>query len=201
VIRPATAGDAPALYRICLLTGDAGRDASGLYRDSCLLGDVYVGPYLHVHPSVALIAEQGPAAPLGYALGTPDSAALAAACERHWWPAVRARHQRPPAAGHPRPPAEQLLVDLVHDPVVPDPDLLAQYPAHLHVDLLPEAQGRGLGRALMADLMAALAAAGARGVHLGVDPRNRSAIAFYEHLGFRRWQSADETPVLVCRLS
>lgn len=66
-------------------------------------------------------------------------------------------------------------------------DLLAsRYPSHLHIDLLPAAQGLGHGRALMDSLFERFAAAGSRGVHLGVDTRNDAAIRFYEHLGLRR---------------
>ena len=51
MIRDATPADAPELYRICLLTGDAGRDATALHADADLLGEVYVGPYLHIAAS------------------------------------------------------------------------------------------------------------------------------------------------------
>ena len=71
-----------------------------------------------------------------------------------------------------------------HRPPVPDPALLARYPAHLHIDLLAVAQGQGHGRALMARLLTALADAGATGVHLGVAAANQRAIGFYRRLGF-----------------
>ncbi|MGA1835794.1 N-acetyltransferase [Herbiconiux sp. 11R-BC] len=61
---------------------------------------------------------------------------------------------------------------------------VAGHPAHLHVDLLPEAQGQGGGRMLMDALLARLTAAGIPGVHLVVDPRNTGALAFYPRLGF-----------------
>ena len=63
MIRAATAADAAALHRICLLTGDAGRDASDLYRDATLPRDGYVGPYLHGHPAVALVHDPLPPDP------------------------------------------------------------------------------------------------------------------------------------------
>jgi GNAT superfamily N-acetyltransferase len=61
---------------------------------------------------------------------------------------------------------------------------LAGYPAHLHIDLLPEWQGRGLGRALMNAFLAGVRAAGAGRVHLGMAPANVKARAFYDRLGF-----------------
>ncbi|HLZ66159.1 MAG TPA: N-acetyltransferase [Aliidongia sp.] len=60
-------------------------------------------------------------------------------------------------------------------------------PNHLIVDigLLPEWQGQGLGRALIADSQARARAAGAQGVELHVAPNNPGARRLYERLGFR----------------
>jgi ribosomal protein S18 acetylase RimI-like enzyme len=60
------------------------------------------------------------------------------------------------------------------------------YPAHLHIDLLPRAQGHGMGRKIMTVFLERLRELGVEGVHLGVSKRNLNAIAFYEHLGFLR---------------
>jgi ribosomal protein S18 acetylase RimI-like enzyme len=199
VIRDATTADAEQLYRICRLTGDAGGDASDLYADPDLLGEVYVGPYLTVEPAVAGVAIDGDGAALGYVLGTPDTTAFLAACEVQWWPDLRDRHPLRATGTH-RTPADQLLVELIHSPAVPDTALVAAHPAHLHIDLLPEAQGQGLGRELIDWLLARLAEHGARGVHLGVDPRNTSAVAFYERLGFTRWGSDPDAVTMVRRL-
>jgi len=198
MIRNATPADAPSLYRICLLTGDAGSDASALHADPDLLGEVYVGPYLHVAPAIAACAIDEDGSALGYVVGTPDTAAFAAECEVTWWPALRAQHPRTTGAGvPPRLPDDQRLVELIGDPPAPDPALVAGYSAHLHIDLLPQAQGRGLGRALMDRMLTGLRAAGATGVHLGVDRRNTAATAFYAHLGFTRWGSDPDTVILV----
>ncbi len=69
--------------------------------------------------------------------------------------------------------------------------MLGDYPSHLHVDLLPDAQGGGNGRRLLGTLFDALRADGVRGVHLGVAEDNVSAIGFYEHLGFTRLDVAE----------
>jgi len=177
--RPA---DAPALYHICLRTGDRGGDATGLYADPYLLGHVYVGPYLALAPRFAFVLDAG--GPVGYALGVPDTAEFARACERSWWPPLRRRYPDPARVpGHRRTPDQQVAM-LIHRPPVPDPAVLALYPAHLHIDLLPVAQGQGYGRALMERLLAELAGAGAGGVHLGVALANERAIGFYRRLGF-----------------
>lgn len=94
-IRGYRPGDRPALYQICLRTGDNGRDATGRYADPELLGHVYVGPYLALAPQLALVLDRGDGTPVGYALGAADSAAFAARCEADWWPALRRRYPDP----------------------------------------------------------------------------------------------------------
>lgn len=178
-IRPATGSDADDLYRICLLTGDAGADATKLYTDPTLLGDIYVGPYLRFDPALCLVAET-PDQVFGYVVGTDDTRAFETACELTWWPAMRARH--PSDAARPAPDAA--LVEKVHRPSTTAPEILDGFPAHLHINLLPSAQGRGLGRTMLEAFFTLLEERGVAGVHLGVDPRNVAAKAFYERIGF-----------------
>lgn len=181
-VRPARLEDAAELYRVCLRTGDAGGDATDRYRDGRLLGDVYVGPYLALAPELAFVLAGPDDEPLGYVLGVADTAAFEAACERHWWPALRRRH---PLGSVPAGSPDAALVGLLHRPARAPADVLVHHPAHLHVDLLPAAQGQGHGRRLLEHLFEALRARGVPGVHVGVDPRNHRALAVYRHLGFR----------------
>jgi len=81
---------------------------------------------------------------------------------------------------------ERRTLDLVRRrPVPPSPDIAGLFPAHLHINLLDEVRGQGLGRQLLETLLRALAADGARGVHLGVARSNTAARHFYAALGFR----------------
>ncbi len=59
-----------------------------------------------------------------------------------------------------------------------------EYPAHLHIDILPEYQGMGLGSGLIDALLAHLQHIGCQGVHLVVGSDNHRAIAFYKKKGF-----------------
>ena len=88
----------------------------------------------------------------------------------------------------------------IHHPWRTDDELLADYPSHLHIDLLPRAQGRGLGRRLMDTQVAALAGRGSRGVHFFVRAGNQRALGFYRHLGFTQLRD-DDGYVLGMRLS
>ena len=60
------------------------------------------------------------------------------------------------------------------------------YPAHLHIDILPGHQGEGIGTKLMNALTDHLKEMGVKGVMLGVASDNTGAIRFYERLGFVR---------------
>ena len=62
---------------------------------------------------------------------------------------------------------------------------LRNYPAHLHINLLPPYQRMGLGSALMKTLEEALVQKNISGVSLCVSKDNAGAIRFYERSGFR----------------
>src|SRR5689334_5359729 len=90
-IRPATVHDLSGTYRVCLLTGDAGADATGIVLDPDLLGHVYVGPYLVGEPTFGLVPvdEHGVS---GYLLAAIDTRAFEAWAEGAWWPVLRERY-------------------------------------------------------------------------------------------------------------
>ena len=180
-LRPYAPADAAALDEVCIRTGQHGGDASRLYEQPELLCDLYLRPYLALEPALAFVAVQG-GDPLGYAVGTADTLAFAARCESHWWPALRARHAAP--ANDDNSPDAQLRRRLHQGLGLETLPFLRDHPAHLHIDLLPQAQGHGMGRLLMERLLAALRERGAVGVHLGVSGLNERAKAFYRRLGF-----------------
>jgi ribosomal protein S18 acetylase RimI-like enzyme len=179
VIRQASLHDLPGAYRVCLLTGNAGADATGLLRNPDLLGHLYVGPYLAGEPGFALVAadEDGVA---GYCLAAPDTTAFAAWAEREWWPALRAEFPLRSDGSE-----DAALIELIHRPVLPSPAVIEAFPAHLHIDLHPRVRGTGTARRLVERQLAHLADAGAAACHLAVAAANDNAIGFYTHLGWR----------------
>jgi ribosomal protein S18 acetylase RimI-like enzyme len=182
-IRPARPDDLDRCYEICLRTADAGADATALHGDPCLPGHVWAAPYLLFEPEHAFVVTGPDDRAGGYVVAALDSAAFEARLEAAWWPALRDRYPLDAAAS--RTPADQAAVRLVHHPPRADPALLAAHPSHLHVDLLPDHQGRGNGRRLLDTLLAALDDAGSAGVHLTVSTRNERAIGFYRAVGWR----------------
>ena len=181
LIRLARPTDLDDLYEICLRTGAAGEDATDLMADARLLGDLFVAPYAVLEPELAFVLDDGRGRTQGYVVGVLDSTDFEARCEQEWWPAVRARHPGPTGG----PGLDDLFIAYLHGRTAADEAVVARYPSHLHIDLLPPFQRGGWGRRLMATLLDALAAAGSPGVHLGISVANERATAFYRHLGFR----------------
>ena len=194
-IETARLHDLPGAYRVCLLTGDAGRDASARYRDLDLLGHLYVGPYLVAGTGTQLVVVDAGGVS-GYLVSADDTLAFETWAEAAWWPALRARH---PLLADGSPDAD--LVARIHAPERTPVAIARVFPAHAHVDLLERVRGLGLGRALMDRLAADLRARSVAGVHLGVDPSNTDAVAFYAHLGYRELQVTTDTIWMGLRLA
>jgi ribosomal protein S18 acetylase RimI-like enzyme len=197
-IRLATVQDHPALKDICLKTGDAGQDATALQDDPELLGLVYAVPYQVFAPGFAFLLEDA-AGPCGYVLGVPDTRAFQTWLDTVWYPPLRARLRNPgpdeAAWQH-----SDWVRWRVFAPVGVAPVDLTLYPAHGHIDLLPRAQGRGLGAALMDRLTAALEQAGSPGMFLEVAPANLRAQVFYARIGFHLLSESSDSAVMGKRL-
>jgi ribosomal protein S18 acetylase RimI-like enzyme len=203
VIRPARPGDQPGAYYVCMRTGDNGGEGEHLYRDDpdCL-GRIFVGPYLAFEPELALILEDAEGI-CGYSLAALDSKTFYRRYESEWRPNLVAQFPMPGGD-----PARWTRTQRVHswyhnaDYFCPEP--YAEYPSHMHIDLLPRAQGRGYGRQLIEAVERKLKERGSPGAHLGVSAVNQRAIGFYQRLGFaelaRNGPSGDEVIYMGKRL-
>lgn len=67
-----------------------------------------------------------------------------------------------------------------------------EFPAHLHINLLPEYQRRGWGVQLIGALVERLREEECRGLYLGVGASNTGAVKFYEHDGFSRFAKLEQ---------
>jgi len=190
VIRPYREADLDAVYDVCVRTADGGADARGKYRSDDLMPDLFAGPYVFLEPDFAFVLDDGRRA-VGYVIGTPDTAAFVRAYRARWIPRLAGRYPVPPVPPVPPDSPDDEMIPLHYRPERLLWPGLAEYPAHLHIDLLPPFQGAGYGRALMETFYAAAARAGAAGVHLTVMAANVTAIGFYRRLGFRPLEAAD----------
>ncbi|MFM7452281.1 MAG: hypothetical protein ACKO2M_07385 [Actinomycetota bacterium] len=71
-IRPATLDDLTDLYFVALKTGNSGSDATSLFRNDQMLGEVFVGPYVtYASETSNLLSESGKT--IGYGLCVLDT--------------------------------------------------------------------------------------------------------------------------------
>lgn len=183
-LRPVRAGDEAGAYHVCLKSGDFGRDGEPFYRDDPdALGRIFVGPYMAFEPEFGLILEDDQGI-CGYAFGALDSRRFYQRYDTEWRPRLCA--QFPLSTGDPVPGSRsQMVHGWYHQPDYYCPEPYAEYPSHLHIDLLERAQGLGHGRQMLEQVMERLQRRGSPGAHLGVSLMNARALGFYLRLGFR----------------
>ena len=181
-IRPYQPKDWAATYRVCLETGDSGLDATHLHTDPNALGNIYVGAYLRFEPELAYVLEDENGV-CGYVLGALDSKVFYQRYLQEWLPPLQQTYARPTGDRGRWNPSAQLHALLFEPDMVYKPEL-AKWPAHLHIDLIARAQGKGWGKQMIDVLLAELVARKSSGVHLGVSARNDRAIGFYQKMGF-----------------
>ena len=185
-IRPYRSDDRARVRHICFVTGYMGDPVEWQWRDAESFADLFSGYYTDAEPESALVAEVDGEV-RGYLLGCRDSA-------KAWNPATVFGRQvlrrgiafRPGTAGFVWRSMRDVIVDAAHKRLPPAAFSDPRWPAHLHVDLLRDARGRGVGAALVRRWLDTLRHEGVRGCHLETIAENRGAIAFFEALGFER---------------
>jgi len=201
LIRPYTAPDRAAVRDVCYRTGYMGEPIDWQWRDEESFADLFTSYYTDAEPESALVVEQAGRV-TGYLLGCVDST-------RVWTPqSIVARHLvrrgvalRPGTAGVIWRTVGDAALDLasrrlaLRDLEFSDP----RWPAHLHIDLLPAARGRGVGRQLVRRWLTALDERGGVGCHLQTMAENTAALAFFETVGFERRGGPVLTPGLRTR--
>lgn len=191
-VRPYRSTDREALFDVCVRTGDGGGDARHVYPDLELLPNIFAAPYAVLEPELAFVVDDGAGHAVGYIVGTADTRSFVREFRQRWLPTLA--HRYPAPVGPPRTPTDEMIA-LLHRPERMIVDELAGYPAHLHIDLLPEYQRAGHGRALMTTFLGALRTRGVPAVHLGMVSTNTAARAFYDRLGFVELPVADPGPL------
>lgn len=180
-IRPYQSRDRDRLEYVCLMTGNSGKGSIGRHADDQLLPYIWALPYVEYAPEWAWVVE-GDEGAVGYVIAVPDLAEF-----RKWWQEVWVpkMHERFPKTMRADWPEDDLRrFDKAVAPEAPLPPWYEEYPAQLHINLLREAQGQGLGRELTETLFSQLSEQGVPGLALSVGGDNPGAMGFYEHLGF-----------------
>jgi ribosomal protein S18 acetylase RimI-like enzyme len=183
VLRPYRAEDAERIRLVCHQTGFMGEPVGWLWRDRASFAALFCDWWMSHRPESVLVAElDGVVA--GYLLGCEDSRRVAHEGRtffRHF--VRRGCALRPGTAGV----MWRMLGDGTLDGFrgrLPARVWDERWPAHLHVDLLPECRRRGVGRHLVTAWLGSLRERGVPGCHLQTTAENVRAVAFFEAMGF-----------------
>lgn len=144
-------------------------------------------------PATCFILDDGAGRAVGYIIGTPSTTQFIEKWKKDFIPTVDDQIVPKPDAST---EDELMNRDNVKDlrksvysgecsMLQSSPDLLEKYPAHLHVDILPEFQNKGHGKKLIDTFLHNIQELEAGGVHLGMLASNENARRFYERLGFQ----------------
>lgn len=200
VIRRATFEDRDALCKVCLETGDSGADATTMYEDKHILGDRWVMPYVEHEPQLAFVLVN----PLtkhviGYALGCIDTTKFEDFMEINYLPRMQIKYSKKEG------------LRSVHDTIYRDdnvthdfhnfhrtPDSVCNhesYSSHLHIDIIPQYQGQGLGKPLLSYLLRQVRnhRETSTGIFLEMSGANSRARGFYKSLGFQQLLIVNES--------
>ena len=192
VLRSATLADLPALLSICLKTADSGKDATHLHNLPDLVGEIYAAPYAIHEPNFAYVLVASERA-VGYVLGALDTSKFESTLVTEYWPHIKEKYQSISTSLLKN--DVELLAELDKQGFG-DVAINAQYPSHLHIDIIESHQGLGYGKAMIEHLLKELRNAGSRGVHLHMSATNNRAFLFYKKFGFSEIYSDKNEKIL-----
>ncbi|MBX6766349.1 MAG: GNAT family N-acetyltransferase [Actinomadura rubrobrunea] len=182
-IRTFTERDRPVLQAL-FTRARKGSPSDSLWGHDESEAAVYLRPYMDLEPGSLLLAIDG-ARVIGYLAGCLDSAAFPSEVARVDQAIRRYRpFLRPRSAGF----FARGLVDVAwaalrrapvagdfHDP---------RWPAHLHINVVPEARGSGAADRLMDHWLERVTDHGVAGCHLQTVAENTRAVRFFKRKGF-----------------
>ena len=183
--------DREAIRRIAFETGYMGESIAWLWRDRESFADLITRYYTDREPGSIWVTEREGVV-LGYLTGCIESAQARGSSLREIGRLLARGGLFAPGFGAflGRAVVDSLRDRSSREEVLSD----SRWPAHLHIDLLPEARGRGLGRRLMGQWLAQLRSLGSPGLHLGTFAENHAAIRFFEGCGFERHGASHPAP-------
>ena len=184
VVRAYAPDDRAAVRDICWRTGYLGQPIGWQWPDADSFAELFSGWYTDHEPASASVVEvDGRVA--GYLLGCRDTRRVPDLTRRT---AVVARRRGLLVRPGTRRVLARSAVDAGRDRAghggIDDLELMTRWPAHLHIDLLPEARGLGAGHALLTRWLDRLDADNVPGCHLTTMAENTGAVAFFAAHGF-----------------
>ncbi len=167
-IRPYLLSDYDIVRRICLETSDMNKRTE-ISRQIIL--KTYCDYYIECEPHNCFVAVNDENVPVGYIICSESYGEYKAKFEEKYLPTLK---QFGFSAGL-----------TARGNIIMYRMFAGYYPAHLHIDILPEYQHIGVGTRLMDTLVEHLRERDGRGLILAVGSKNKQAINFYTKYGFK----------------
>jgi ribosomal protein S18 acetylase RimI-like enzyme len=162
-----------------------GEDAKGYFDDKYLLALLFGIYYLEFEPKgcfVAIDTENGEI--VGYILSSLDTKTQRRIFQRRMIPRIVARAFLYTSWRYHR--SFIVILRIMLDPEPPNSNLsLIKYPAHLHINVNPKYQKKGIGTKLLNKLEKYLEDCKCKGIHLWTSENNKKAVPFYKKNGFK----------------
>lgn len=175
-LRPVTPADLPVIRQI---SRRASTNPDRTPDEWALSWIKYVDPYVQIPDNVSLLLELPDGNPGGYVLCLPDSRTYFRILEDRYRPEME---KLAPGSYEDFLRAQSYIRDFAQD-----------YPAHLHINTIPESRGQGSGSRLLEGLFQELRDRKVPGVCLGVDASREKAVRFYLRHGFQVLREANGT--------
>jgi len=199
-ILPYQPSDEPAIIEITFKTGLVGEDLTGRgYCDDARLWYlIFIGYYTHYEPENFFVAvESETDKVVGFICGTPNTRMQEERFRKKMIPRIGIHLFGYTSWRYPL--TFKTVFGLLRDYIsnsedVGDETIFTQYPAHLHINLLPGFQSHGIGTRLMKHFEAHLLSLGVQGLHLGTTNKNHKALPFYQKMGFEIVHESEIVP-------
>ena len=195
-IRAYRLDDRDAVRHICYQTGYMGSPIAPQWADEPSFANLFTSYYTDNEPQSTIVAERNGIV-VGYLLGCRDTEQSTRPSRIFLQQVVtRLIAFRPGTAGFVRRSIGDTATGLLRHEMMEDRFIDSRWPAHLHINLLPEARGQGGGTKLVRRWLDQLERDGVSGCHLETVAENVDAIAFFASCGFERRGSPQRAPGL-----
>jgi len=183
--------DEPAIQAITYKTGFKGEGLEGrnFITDQRLWFMLFIYYYVRYEPEHCFVATAGEVGDpvIGYICGTPDTRTQSQRFKLKVLPRVVGRAFLYTSWRYPRTLLSLIRMAPMMAALDPDAEsrIAEQYPAHLHINLLPGYQRLGIGSMLITTFEDHLRTLGIPGLHLETSNYHRKAVPFYLKHGYQ----------------
>ncbi len=189
IIRPYQSKDRQGVIEVLYKTGYMGEDAKDYFDDKYLFGLLFGIYYLDYEPDSCFVAiDTTTNHVVGYLLSSLDTRIQSRKFNRKMLPRILMRTFLYTSWRYRQSFRIMLYLRKLYQNSSAPPDenlILTEYPAHLHINVLPEYHRQGIGTEMLNEVEKYLESENCTGIHLWTSERNEKAVPFYLKNGFK----------------